>query len=65
MDVMSARAKTELHERALPGQRVYRCDGCQHERHVLGAAVAPDCCGVCGRPWQSVSETVVCRRVRS
>jgi hypothetical protein len=42
----------------LPGARRYRCGGCRHERRVLGVAVAPDFCGVCQRPWTSVSETV-------
>jgi hypothetical protein len=42
---------------ALPGTRRYRCGGCRHERVILGIATDPDCCGVCGRPWTSVSET--------
>jgi hypothetical protein len=56
-------AETDLHGRALPGRRLYRCGGCQHERHVLGVAVSPDFCAHCGAPWVSVSETVSCQRV--
>jgi hypothetical protein len=42
----------------LPGWRRYRCraQACGYIFETLCWAVAPDCCTVCGQPWQAVSE---------
>lgn len=43
----------------LPGFRRYRCGGCQYQYETFGmGGPAPDQCGLCGRPWVAVSETV-------
>ena len=48
------------HRQPLPGWRRYRCGGCgyQYETRALPGAPAPDQCGLCGRPWVAVAETV-------
>jgi len=40
--------------------RRYRCGACayQYETLAISGSRAPDQCGLCGRPWIAVSETV-------